>query len=210
MSANAVVTTENLLEQAARDNDSSTGGASSVSRATRAYPNEAAADKAFTRFHNKLFRVKRWNDCSDISSFALFDKNGDSQPEKKAAAGDYIKITLPGSGKADWVEISKINEMPDEVILIIRPSRDPTDWENAAVVSHFFDADSTNNFCLQKNKAAINFYVIGLREKTNTQSTGGIVETARNFMTANIGYYFGIQAAQWQIFCDNFLETEKN
>jgi hypothetical protein len=129
--------------------------------------------------------------------------------EKIPAVGDFIRISLPGSGKNDWVKIVEIHDAADEIVLTVQPSSNPTDKEDNSTTSHFFTNDSTNNFCLQKNGIKLNFYVIGLGEKSNTEDTSGIVETVRNFATANIGHYLGIQKAQWQNFCDNFVEIEK-
>ncbi len=200
--------TQEFLGKAARQNDSPTQDDSSIAKATRVFPSAAEAEKAFSFFRKRLFHIEHWNACSEFSSFALFGHNGDPQQDKFAAAvGDFIKITLPGSGKDDWVDIIQIYETPDEVILTLKPSQDPTDKDNKDSTSHFFTGDSTNNFCLQRKDAKINFYVIGLNEKTNTEDTSGILETARNFATANIGSLLGIQKAQWETFCKNFLEV---
>lgn len=197
-----------LLEKAARQNETETPEASSVASASRVCPEESKAEELFLRFGQKLFRINRWNSDSAISSFELFDERGDSQREKRAALGDFIKITLPGSGKSDWVKIVEIDEMPTEIILSVRPSYDPTDKTRGKTVSHFFAEAATNNFCLQRTNKKLNFYVIGLNEKTNTDETEGVIETARNLATANLGRYLGIQKTQWKIFCENFLENE--
>jgi hypothetical protein len=200
---------QKLLEQAARQKDS-TPQYSSVSGAERIFSNKAEAEELFSYLREKLFRIERWNDESVISSFALVDKNGTlAPPEKLAEVGDFIKITLPASGKDDWVKIIDIHVSPDEVVLTVQPSHNPTDKENEKTTSHFFTDDSTNNFCLQITDKKLSFYVIGLNEKTNTEETGGIIETARNVATANLGRYLGIQKTQWKSFCENFLEVEK-
>jgi hypothetical protein len=50
-----------------------------------------------------------------------------------------------------------------------------------------------------------------LNEKTNIEETSGVLETIRNYATANLGCLLGIQKTQWETFCKNFLEirTEK-
>ncbi len=196
---------ENLLKRASK----SSVADNSVTSSMRVLTTENEAESVFNRLKEKLFSIEKWNIESEITSFNLYSSNGAAQPNKTAVVGDFIKTVLPGSGKSDWVEIAKITDLPDEIILTVQPSRDPTDKGGEATVSHFFAADSTNNFCLQKNGLKINFYVIGLNEKSNTEDTGGIVETVRNFATANIGYFFGIQKVQWQTFCDNFIERYK-
>lgn len=195
---------ENLLKRA----NESTVADSSVTSSTRVYATETEAEKVFRQLSEKLFSVERWNIESEITGFNLYDAGGIAQPHKTAAVGDYIKTTMPGSGKNDWIKVVEIIESPDEIVLTVQPSRDPTDKGSEATVSHFFDAVSTNNFCLQRTGVKITFYVIGLDEKSNTEATGGIIETVRNFATANIGYFLGIQKAQWQTFCDNFIEVK--
>ena len=200
---------QNLLEQAAAQAESSTAEVSSVTNATRSCSSETEAKNVFQRLIQKLFNIEQWNAESNLSSFALFDENGFAKMEKIAAVGDFMRITLPGSGKDDWVKIVEIYDAADEIVLTVQPSPNPTDKEDNSTTSHFFTNDSTNNFCLQKNGIKLNFYVIGLGEKSNTKDTSGIVETVRNFATANIGHFLGIQKAQWQNFCDNFVEIEK-
>lgn len=194
---------ENLLKRANETNAPD----SSVTSSTRVFMTEAEAESVFYRLKEKLFCIEQWNVESAITSFTLYDSAGAAQPNKIAAVGDFIKAVLPGSGKDDWVQIAEITDTPDEIVLTVQPSRDPTDQSGAATVSHFFAADSTNNFCLQKKGSKINFYVIGLDEKSNIEDTSGVVESVRNYATANIGYFFGIQKTQWQTFCDNFIES---
>ncbi len=200
---------QNLLEQAAAQAESPSAEVSSVTNATRNCSTEIEIENVFQQLKQKLFHIEQWNAESNLSSFALFDENGSAQTEKIAAVGDFVRITLPSPGKDDWVKIVEIYETADEIVLTIQPSHNPTDEENQSTTSHFFTADSTNNFCLQKQGSKINFYVIGLSEKSNTEDTSGIIETVRNFATANIGHFLGVQKAQWQNFCDNFVEIEK-
>lgn len=199
-----------LLKRAENPNDSTIADDSCVTGATRVFSSVAEAEKNFVRFREKLLHVARWKDCSDISDFDLFDESGVLRPAKTAAVGDYIKITLPGSGKADWVKIGGIDESADETVLVVRPANDPTGAGNEETTSHFFTEDSTNNFCLQRSDAAINFYVVGLNERINTKETGGVLETVRNYATAHLGHILGIQKTQWETFCRNFLETNEN
>ena len=200
---------QNLLKQAAEQAESSTVEASSVTSATRIFSAETEVGNVFRRLKRKIFHIEKWNSESGLSKFALFDENGSAQMEKIAAVGDFIRITLPGSGKNDWVKIVEIYDTSDEIVLTVQPSLDPTDKEDKSATSHFFTNDSTNNFCLQKTGIKLNFYVVGLGEKSNTEDTSGVVETVRNFATANISHLLGIQKAQWQTFCENFIEVEE-
>lgn len=201
---------QDLLTQAARQTDPATPKDSSVASATRVLQTTTEAETLFSDLHRKLFQIEHWNVCSNLSTFELFDETGNAQPTKLAAIGDFVKITLPGSGKDDWVKITSISEAQDETILTLKPSPNPVDKENDQNVSHFFTGVSTNNFCLQREAAKIIFYVIGLDEAANTEETSGVLETVRNFATANLGRLLGIQKTQWETFCSNFLEIEKS
>ncbi|HXG86074.1 MAG TPA: hypothetical protein VNI84_18790 [Pyrinomonadaceae bacterium] len=200
---------QDLLDKAAAVTVSSEDKMSSISRAERQFGTEREAEKCFGELKGKLFRVERWNADSGLSSFELFDATGKSCERETAKVGDFIKITLAGSGKSDWVKIIDTDNAPDEIILTVQPSYNPTESApDKSVISHFFTVESTNNFCLERKGATLNFYVIGLDEKSNTRDTNNIIETARNVATANLGHYLGIQKGEWTTFCENFLEVE--
>jgi hypothetical protein len=200
-----------LLAQAKRESKSAEPEKSSTAYANQEFENEAAAENAFQILRRKLFRINEWNEESGISSFELYDRNGNAAGDKEAAAEDFIRITLPGSGKNDWVKIIEIFDMPGEVVLTVQPSENPTGEasETDSHTSHFFTSDATNNFCLEKSGSRVSFFVIGLSEKTNIEDTSGILETIRNFATANLGHYLGIQKGEWTTFCENFLKSAK-
>ncbi len=200
---------ESLLKQAAAEADSSATETSSVTSATRHFPAKDEAEKAFRMLRDKLFSVEFWNDKSEISSFAHYDRDGNALPQKPVAVGSMIKVSLPASGKDDWVKISEIDDSSEEIVLTLQPSFDPTDAEEKKSTSHFFVDTSTNNFCLQRHDTKINFYVIGVGERTNTEETDGLLETIRNVAASNLGCLLGIQKSQWMTFCKNFLEFEK-
>jgi hypothetical protein len=199
-----------LLAQAKRESESPAPEKSSLALASRQFPNAAERESFFQHLREKLVRIEKWNAESGMSSYALFDENGNEAPGEIGVAGDYIRITLPGSGKSDWVKIIEIYESPDEMVLTVQPASDPTDkTADEKSTSHFFTSDSTNNFCLEQKDSNINFYVIGLSEKSNTGDTANILETIRNFATANLGHYLGIQKGEWTTFCENFLEIKE-
>jgi hypothetical protein len=200
---------EGLLEKAAVIANSSDDKMSSVASSKRNFSNASEAENFFVKFKEKLFQIRKWNALSGLSSYELFDANGNICKRETAIVGDFIRITLHGSGKSDWVRVANIDENSDEVILTVQPTFNPTEDEpDAGVTSHFFTAESTNNFCLQKTGETINFYVVGLHEKSNKQDTNNIIETVRNVATANLGHYLGIQKSVWMTFCENFLEIK--
>lgn len=198
-----------LLERTAAVTDFSEDKMSSIARAERTFSDESEAKIRFGELREKLFRVERWNADSGLSSFELYGESGERSLREPARTGDFIKITLAGSGKSDWVKIINIDRANDEIILTVQPSYNPIEeTTDNSVTSHFFTRESTNNFCLQRTGAIINFYVIGLDEKPNTEDTNNIIEAARNLATANVGHYLGIQKGEWTTFCKNFLEIE--
>lgn len=182
---------------------------SSVTCVARDFSVASEAEDFFDKLKQKLLRVKDWNAKSGLTGYELFDQNGNVSHRKQALIGDFIRLTLHGSGKSDWVKIHDITDAPNEIVLTVKPFFDPTAKEpEKSVTSHFFTAQATNNFCVERKEKTINFCVIGLSEKTNVKETEGIIETIRNFATANVGSYFGIQKAEWKTFCENFLETK--
>lgn len=201
---------QDLLKQAESQAEK-TPQQSSVTCVKRDFSIDSEAKDFFDKLRQKLLRIKDWNPKSGLSSYELFDESGSLSHRKQAITGDFIRLTLHGSGKNDWVKIIDIRDAPSEIVLTVKPFFDPTaDEPDKKVTSHFFTSEATNNFCLERKEKAINFCVIGLNEKTNTEETKGISETIRNFATANIGSYFGIQKAEWKTFCENFLETKES
>ncbi|HXH69369.1 MAG TPA: hypothetical protein VNI60_03380 [Pyrinomonadaceae bacterium] len=200
---------QNLLEQAGRQARALERGGSSITFASRAFSDTSEAEDSFNHLKQKLFHVRSWNAESFLTSFEPFDKDG-KPSRRKSAVGDFIRLSLAGSGKNDWVKIIEITEEPDEAVVTVMPSYNPTENQpDKNATSHFFTGDSTNNFCLGKNRETVTFHVIGLDEKTNTNETENFIETVRNVAVANIGCYLGIQKSEWKIFCENFLETKK-
>jgi hypothetical protein len=198
---------QNLLVQAERQARAEETDESSVAFAARTFLEPAEAEKSFNHLKQKLLHIRKWNTKAFLTSFELFDQNGKPNSKEIAAVGDFIRLSLTGSGKDDWVNIIEITEEQDEAIVTVRPSYNPTENQpDKNATSHFFTVDATNNFCLGKNKETVSFYVIGLNEKTNTNETENFIETVRNVAVANVGSYFGIQKSEWEIFCTNFLE----
>lgn len=181
---------------------------SSVTCVSRTFSSESEAKNFLDDLKQKLLHVKDWSEKSGLSSYELFDESGNLSHRKQAIIGDFIRLTLHGSGKSDWVKILDITDAPDEIVLTVKPCFDPTaEQTDESVTSHFFTSDATNNFCVERREKTINFCVIGLSEKTNTEETNGIIETIRNVATANVGSYFGIQKSAWKTFCENFLNS---
>jgi hypothetical protein len=196
---------QNLLEQA----NSSEANDSSITFAKRVFLIETDAQNYFAKIRQNLFNLREW-DKNSKASYGLYDENGSDCPDKIITVGKFICISVPGSGKDDWVKVIDIYDTENEFVITVQPSYNPTEKPvEKDVTSHFFNSAARNNFCLQRDDKEIVFYVIGLHEKTNTKETGSLIESVRNAATANMGYYLGVQKAMWKDFCANFLEINE-
>ena len=197
---------QRLLEEAEAQKHSSGTGESSITSASRAFSKTHDADDFFNKLRPEFFHVREWNKKATLTSFELFDEKGDISERQNAVVGDFIRLSMAGTGKNDWVKVIEIIDEAGEAILIIKPSYDPTENEpDKNTTSHFFTSDATNSFCLEKNKKIVSIYVIGLSERSNTDETGSFVEKVRNVAVSKVGPYFGIQKGEWKTFCANFL-----
>ena len=199
-------TIETLLEAA----NSSTEGDTSVNTAKRQFIEQAESESFFKRTCAKLLDIAQWNRNSSPTSYKLFNESGAEIGSQPIEVGGFIRIALYGSGKYDWVRVVEIFDRPNEFIVKVKPSYDPTeDPADQSSTSHFFVPQAENNFCVQLNDKTVAFYVIGINEKQNTKFTDGLIESARNSAVANIGYYTGLQKSVWKEFASNFLATEE-
>ena len=198
------------IQQLLKEAEISDDGKSSVTCARRQFPSTEETADRFAAFRRKLYDINRWEAESGVSAFQLFDENGKELETGEARKGNFVRISLPGSGKHDWVKIVDIHDASAEVVITVQPARDPTEKETGKGVttSHFFTSESRNNFCLRKEAAALAVYVIGLHEKPNVSETDGVIEKARNLAAANFGW-LGFQKIEWKTFCENFLDNGK-
>ena len=193
--------TDDLLQQAERDREHS-----SVASAEKTFAREAESEKFFTLLKTKLQDVDEWNAHALLTAFALFDDTGRALETRKITVGAFLRISLTGAIKYDWVRVEHINDAPHEFIIRVRPTHDPTDEsDDKAAVSHFFTDESINNFCLFKKARTVGLYVVGLNEKLNASETAGALETVRN-AAVNLGSYLGVQRGEWEKFCHHFIE----
>lgn len=196
---------QNFLHRASKEPNTS-----SVSFAKRTFSDENQAEAFFLEVKEKLLNLENWNKNAGLSSFELFDENGDVKADKAICNDDFERISLKGSGKYDWVKVIDIYEDENEFVITVKPTYDPTgDNPDKTKVSHFFTDKATNNFCLQNDDKSVALYVIGLNEKQNVSETENVIETTRNIAVANLGSYLGIQKGEWTTFCENFLSSQK-
>jgi hypothetical protein len=181
----------------------------SVNNAEREFADESAARSYFDDLKARLVDIVSWNENSDVSSYVLFDESGRSADDGRIRRGRFMQITLPGTGKGDWVRVEDVFESPDEIVITVKPTYDPTeDPPQTGKTSHFFWAGARNNFCALRDSEKVMVYVIGLNEKLNSNHTSGILEKVRNTAVANLGYYLGAQKAVWKAFCERFVSAE--
>lgn len=198
-------TIEKLLEAA----NSSTEGDTSINLAKRQFVEIEAAVEFFQATRARLFQIDEWKKNSSVTNYDLFDETGAQINGTPISVGAFIRIALYGSGKNDWVRVESIKDEPEEFVITVKPSFDPTTKpRDTSSISHFFSPAATNNFCLQLNEKVVAFYVIGLNEHQNTSFTDGLIESARNSAVANVGYYSGLQKAVWKEFCSSVLKTD--
>ena len=193
---------DDLLAQAERDREHS-----SVASAEKTLADEAAAENFFALLKTKLQDVHEWNAHALLSAFELFDESGRALETQKITVGAFLRISLTGTLKYDWVRVENIDaEQANEFIISVRPTFDPTAEDtDKSVISHFFTDESVNNFCLFRKGKTVGLYVVGLREKLNSRETGGALETVRN-AAVNLGSYLGVQRGEWEKFCHHFIE----
>lgn len=195
------IETENLLRIAENSDKSS------ISSAKKIFTDADEVRIFFEKLKIQILNIENWNENANLSSYTLFDENGNQLESDTIHEGIFIRISLKGSGKYDWVKVVKIIENDREMIVTVQPTFDSSDKDaDRSETSHFFTAEATNNFCILNNENSVSFYVIGLNEKQNTQETDSIIEALRNVAAANLGSYLGIQKAEWTKFCENFLK----
>jgi len=193
--------TDILLNQANLDEDHS-----SFSSAEETFSDQSKAAQIFSILKEKLLNINEWNAHSLLSTFRLFDENGQLLQTDKISIGVFMQIALKGTVKYDWVRVVDIHEAADEFIITVKPTFDPTaEKVDKSVVSHFFTDESTNNFCLLRRADTAALYVIGLNEKMNMRETKNALEAARN-AAVNLGSYLGVQRGEWEKFCHHLLE----
>lgn len=193
--------TEELLAQAEQKDDES-----SISSADKDFESFESARRVFTSLKTKLLNIEEWNTHALMSSYTLFDESGICFENGIISVGNFIRIALKASGKYDWIRVIDFYDAPDEFIITVKPTFDPTaEKDDKKTISHFFTDEATNNFCLFKKGATVAFYIIGLNEKMNTNETGGALETVRN-IAVNAATYLGMQKSEWEKFCHHFLE----
>ena len=181
----------------------------SVNCAEREFADSQSASDYFNELKQRFVDLSHWNENSGLSSYELFDRDGQPVSDQRIKPGLFLRITLTGSGKSDWVGVEDVYASPEELVITVSPIYDPTEKpQQTGTISHFFTAGATNNFCALHEGNKVSVCVIGLNERLNSGHTSGLIETVRNAAVANFGYYLGIQKAEWKKFCNSLLTDE--
>ena len=181
-------------------------GESSVSSADKHFADEQSAARVFSELTTKIVNINEWNEHSLISTYEVFKRDGEKLESGQITVGVFIRISIKGSGKYDWIRVIDIYDATDEFIITVKPTFDPTaELVDESVISHFFTDEATNNFCIFKKDKTTAFYVIGLDEKMNTNETENALQTVRN-AAVNFATFLGMQKSEWGKFCHHFLK----
>jgi hypothetical protein len=179
---------------------------SSITCVERNFSDTVSAGQFFAELKQNILDVSHWNHKSGLTSYQLFGGTGKPMNDQRIKLDAFIQITLTGSGKSDWVRVEEIYDVENELVITVRPSYDPTgDPQQTGKISHFFWNQATNNFCVFQKGDHVSLCVIGLNERLNSDHTSNLLETVRNTAVADLGYYLGIQKAEWKKFCKSFL-----
>lgn len=175
------------------------------------------AEEDFLDAKDRLLNVNSWHTLTTptLARFTLCDLRG-SAVARSARLGDFIRIAIPGPGHThtedgdedDWVRIEALayDDFPDEdrerVALQVRPAASPL--APAVIPQHFFSAEATSTFSIERKGTEIIAGYWGRNEVPNTQGDG-ILDTVRNVAVA-IGGMLGLSDVQWKALVRGLLE----
>lgn len=150
---------------------------------------EKGAVQLFKTALERILDVRNWGQLCGISSaaFRLTDAFG-TEVDRQIEVGDHFRIDIPGPGTStgngyDWVEIEKIERHInpcaewEAISITVRPSPNPLNHEEDT--AHFFSADATSTFVVQREKKRVTAEVHGRNEQPNTH-TSKTIDNLRN------------------------------
>lgn len=173
------------------------------------------AEEDFLDAKDRLLHVSDWHTLTEpsLARFTLCDVHGHAV-HRSARIGDFIRISIPGPGHAgendgdDWVRIEALayDDFPDEdrerVALQVRPAASPL--APAVIPQHFFSAEATSTFSVERKGAELISGYWGRNEVPNTAGDG-ILDTVRNVAVA-VGGLLGLSDVQWKVLVRGLLE----
>lgn len=168
------------------------------------FPDEAAAQSAFTDAKGRLFDPNNWRQLGPLipTNFQVYSGTDKKPNEGAPAEGDYLSIKLPDPGPPVWVQIEEIKDGDDHAQVVVRPSENPTK-NNPETVIHLFGDDTRNVFQIRREGNALVSSVTGVDETPNR--TGNVFQQA--FAGARLaGAWMGAKKPQWNAFTRNLVE----
>ncbi|MBC7553377.1 MAG: hypothetical protein H7257_05315 [Taibaiella sp.] len=160
----------------------------------------ADAMKHYMQARHRLLHPAEWHQLAGplSAAFELVDNNGTTL-QRPAAAGDYIRIDIPGPGTAagggyDWVRLEALEEKPGLcTALRLRPCPNPQTEEEGT--AHFFREKATSTIIVERENNIITTSYHGRNELPNTK-IAGTADKLRNAAIA-AGAFAGLSELQW-------------
>ncbi len=127
--------------------------------------------------------------------------------------GVTFQIDIPGPGPVsgdgyDWVQIEAMEELEtpeiEQLTIRVRPATSPKNEKSD--VAHFFSAEATSNFLVQREGNTVTAAVLGRNEKPNTEADT-IVDKARNAAVAT-GAVTAFSKLQWTSLVKGLIGAE--
>jgi hypothetical protein len=171
------------------------------------YDSEESAKANFEKQKEVFLNVDNWTALSEIENLAFthYDKEG-NRVRRKAKEGDFVMLDLPGPVPKFWVNVESIDNQPDQVTIIIRPSYDPTERPlKKEVTAHFFDRQTINILNFEREGKRLIAEVKGVSAAINNDAEEA-GETAIINTTVALGGWAGLQKRQWESFTKNLVE----
>lgn len=171
------------------------------------FDDEEAAINIYKQQKEKLLDIDYWTSLSDIENleFSHYDGNGE-KVRRKCKIGDFVKVVLPGPLPEYWVRIENITEEAEKVVVVLKPSYDPTKRPvEKEVTAHFFDRDTLNIITFERDRDKLSAEVRGIAAVVNNQGTeAGDKEIVNT--TVALGGWLGMQKRQWESFTKSLAE----
>src|SRR5688500_5161630 len=110
------IMTSRVIESLIKAAKSTTDNDSSINVAKRHFTEIERAIKLFSDVRQRMFRIEEWRRNSSLSDYDLFDENGELINSEPINVGRFIRLSLYGAGKYDWVRVMKIVDEPEEFV----------------------------------------------------------------------------------------------
>jgi len=137
-----------------------------------------------------------------------------SDPRRLLLVNDYLMIDIPGPGPAagngyDWVKVETIEEnsvpgVDDSMAMRLRACSNPNTEDEA--IAHFFDAEATSTFIIQRKENTVTVSYHGRNEVPNTSNVA-LADKLRNTMVA-LGAKVGFSEIFWKALVKGLLQKE--